>query len=382
VVRERAVAEERLEHGRLGLLGLQQERVLVVASEQEHDPRARPDAAHADHLAGRMDVPEALQQAATVAGQRPPVRADHAVDERVQALEISASGRLLDGDDERRVAQDPPLSVHHVGELAHGSKAVLGSRLGDTTGEALPLLAAGLARPAVLHVVDGEARVPEVHRAHLGEPVHRLAVGAGRGEVDLAPAIGVEAAVASGDGEAGDQPFEVPLERPRQGLVEVVDAEHQSPVGGGEHAEVRQVRVTAQLDLEAGVRPLGEIGGHQQRGAPEERERRDEHAPVADRDQLRQPCPGLRLEQIDRIAAVGRRLPPAVDAPPDLGSSRLSPCGALRRRRVLDAGDAAPAATASPTVGVGPAVRPTLTHRGAHASIQPADRPRRLIPFG
>jgi hypothetical protein len=34
-----------------------------------------------------------------------------------------------------------------------------------------------------------------------------------------------------GDGEAGRQPLEVPLERGRQGLVEVVDVEDQAPVG-------------------------------------------------------------------------------------------------------------------------------------------------------
>ena len=53
--------------------------------------------------------------------------------------------------------------------------------------------------------------------------------------------------IASGDGEAGHQPFDVPLERARQRLVEVVDAEDELPVRGGEDTEVGQMRVAAQL---------------------------------------------------------------------------------------------------------------------------------------
>jgi hypothetical protein len=39
----------------------------------------------------------------------------------------------------------------------------------------------------------------------------------------------------------------------RAGLVEVVDVEHHLPLGGGEHPKVRQVRVTADLDVQAGA---------------------------------------------------------------------------------------------------------------------------------
>ena len=66
---EPARAEERLEHGRLGLLELQEQRVVAVAAEQQHDPRAGADAADADDLARRVDVAEALEQAAAVARQ-------------------------------------------------------------------------------------------------------------------------------------------------------------------------------------------------------------------------------------------------------------------------------------------------------------------------
>jgi hypothetical protein len=46
---------ERLEHRGLGLLDLQEERVAVVAAEQQDDPRAQSDAADADHLVREVD---------------------------------------------------------------------------------------------------------------------------------------------------------------------------------------------------------------------------------------------------------------------------------------------------------------------------------------
>ena len=54
---------------------------------------------------------------------------------------------------------------------------------------------------------------------------------------------------------------------PGQRLVEVVDVEHQPPLGRREHPEVRQVRVAAALHLEARARRRREVGGHHQRGA-------------------------------------------------------------------------------------------------------------------
>ena len=80
-VRELAAAEERLQHRRLGLLELEEQRILVVAAEHEADPGARADAADADDLAGRVDVAEALEQLAPVARERAPVGADDAAEE-------------------------------------------------------------------------------------------------------------------------------------------------------------------------------------------------------------------------------------------------------------------------------------------------------------
>jgi hypothetical protein len=47
------------------------------------------------------------------------------------------------------------------------------------------------------------------------------------------------------------QPLDIPLERPRKRLVEVVEVEHEVSLGRREAAEVEEVGVTTQLDVEA-----------------------------------------------------------------------------------------------------------------------------------
>ncbi len=77
---------------------------------------------------------------------------------------------------------------------------------------------------------DVEARVPDVDGPHPGELRHCLAVFAhGRHHHGAARGL-VEATVPSGDRETRGEALHVPLERPAQRLVEVVDAEDEPPV--------------------------------------------------------------------------------------------------------------------------------------------------------
>ena len=122
--------DEVLEHRRLGLLGLQEQRVGVVAAEEQHDPRSRADAAHAHDLAGRVDQAEVLQEVAAVALERLAVAAHRGSQEVHDLLAVDALGDLLDGLDEWRVADDAPLAVDDVGELGEGLRAVAGAGLG------------------------------------------------------------------------------------------------------------------------------------------------------------------------------------------------------------------------------------------------------------
>ena len=56
-----------------------------------------------------------------------------------------------------------------------------------------------------------------------------------------------ELPVAGGNHHAGGQALEVPFPGAREGLVEVVDVEHQRALGRGEEPEVGQVGIAADL---------------------------------------------------------------------------------------------------------------------------------------
>jgi hypothetical protein len=179
----------------------------------------------------------------------------------------------------------------------------------------------------------GRTRRPGVHPGGLLYP---RPVFVGHGKNDRASLSGGEPAVAASDLQTRGQPLHVPLPWAGQSLVEVVDVEHHLPLGGGEHPEVRQVRVTADLDVQAGAGGGGQVRGHDQRGAPVKRERRYQHPAVTDRNQLGDAGYGLLLGQPDRVGSVGGRLPAAMAGPGNLITRRLSPRHTLPRSQVRD----------------------------------------------
>jgi hypothetical protein len=65
------------------------------------------------------------------------------------------------------------------------------------------------------------------------------------------------------------------------------------------------VRIACELGRQSRNGRAREIVGHHRRRAAGEGERRGEHAPVADRHELRDPRPGLRLEQPESVSIVG-----------------------------------------------------------------------------
>ena len=74
---------------------------------------------------------------------------------------------------------------------------------------------------------------------------------------------------------------------PGQRLVEVVDVEDQMALGRGEDAEVHEMAIAADLDVEARGRRGCEVGGHDRGGAAIEGEGRLAHAAIANRDEMR-----------------------------------------------------------------------------------------------
>jgi hypothetical protein len=73
--------------------------------------------------------------------------------------------------------------------------------------------------------------------------------------------------------DARGQPLHIPFEGAGQRLVEIVDIEQQCPLGRGEQAEIREMRVTAQLDRDPRIRARRQVGRHRQRSSTVERER-------------------------------------------------------------------------------------------------------------
>ena len=176
--------------------------------------------------------------------------------------------------------------------------------------------------------------VPDVEIRHPGEARHRRAVSADRVEHDALLVLGAKGVVARRDQHARGQPLDIPLPRSRERLVEVVDVEHQPPLGRGEDTEVRQMRIAAALDRQPGPRCRGEVVGHDHRRPAIERERRDQHPPVANRHQLRHPRLRLALEQLDGILPRRRGLEHAMAAARHLAARRLATRDALSHRQM------------------------------------------------
>ncbi len=136
----------------------------------------------------------------------------------------------------------------------------------------------------------------------LGAASHRLPIGRDGLDRDLPRLRRPESAPARGDDEARGEPLQIPLERGAQGLVEVVDVEDESSLGRRVAAEIEQVAVAAGLDVDPARRRSIEVVGLDGGRAPKERERRLEHPPMADRDQILEPARVRSLEQRDDVA--------------------------------------------------------------------------------
>src|SRR5712691_10178050 len=91
-----------------------------------------------------------------------------------------------------------------------------------------------------------------------------------------APTLLPPVALSRGDLEAGREALDIPLERAREGLVEVVEVEDEIALRRCEAAEIGEVGVAGELGREPGSRRRGEVMGHHDCRPAEERERRDE----------------------------------------------------------------------------------------------------------
>src|SRR6516164_8636656 len=128
-----APAHVGLQHRRRGLLDLKEQRVLRIAPLEQDDERPGPDAADADDLAGRVHELETLQQLTPVILQGFPVGTELITD-RLPGLagrQAVGGGQVTQGDDDRRLGDDPILPIDLFAELGQGLEAVPRVRLGD-----------------------------------------------------------------------------------------------------------------------------------------------------------------------------------------------------------------------------------------------------------
>ncbi len=199
------------------------------------------------------------------------------------------------------------------------------AQLGD---RAHPLAVVDRAR--FLQDVDRlEPGVPDLERVGRGQLVHALAVGLGYTQRAGRAVVLAEAVVAAGQHDAGGEPLEVPLPRPRQRLVEVGDVEDVVALGGGEAAEVEQVRVAAGLDGQPADRRGRQVVRHHGGRTAVVGQRRLGHAGVADGDQVRQPVGIGRVQHRDRIGSGRRGQPERVRGAGQVLAHRLARLGAL-----------------------------------------------------
>ncbi len=305
VIGELAPAEELLQHRRFCLLELQHERILAVATHQQRDPGAGSDAADADDLAREIDQLELLEQRPPVARKRLRVGAEKLVQLREHEIAAARRGEFADRHDQRRVGHDPRLPFALLRQLRERGEVVVGVRLRDLASRALPGARAQLRAKAFECRFGFELGVPDLQISHRCEFRHRGAIGRDCREHRAFGRLGAEAVVLRRDHHAAGEALHIPLPRPAERLVEVVDVEHQLPLDGGEQPEVREMGVAAALHREPTARRRGEIARHHRGGAAEEGERGDQHPAVADRDELGDPRALLPFQQRHRVGALG-----------------------------------------------------------------------------
>ena len=238
--------------------------------------------------------------------QGSPVGVEQLLDEGFGVLPLRARhDQILDGYDERRVGPETQIAADPGRPLGQHPHTVAGPCLGHDALRTSHLdlahtLAALLVADPVEEVPDLEVLVPGVEGPPPGRSAHPQSIFLDPRHHDRPPIGRSETSIASSDLETGREPLEIPLPRTGKRLIEVVDVEHHLAFGSAEHTEIRQVSVTAELHGDPRPWRGRQVGRHDQRGAPVERERRDQHPPIPDWDKL-----ATRLSACSSSNAIG-----------------------------------------------------------------------------
>ena len=168
---------------------------------------------------------------AAVALQGAAVAADGLVDRVAELLAFRFVEEFVHRHQQRRIRPEAQLVVDGRGQLVAGLDLVFRLGFGDISPHLFDdLLAHGAAPP-----LDGlgyvQAAVPHGQIRHDSKLPDGLLVGPHPGRDHGPDGLAVEAAGPGGDLQAGRQPLEIPFERARRGLIEVVDIEEHLPLG-------------------------------------------------------------------------------------------------------------------------------------------------------
>ena len=232
-VAEIALPHVRLEHGPLRLLALQEERLIHVAADEQDDPGARPDAPDADDLAREVRVLVAVEQQAVVVLERRAIALDPIPDPAVDLVRLGVREEVLDRHDEWMVGEDPCRSVDVAVSFSNARalsfrrafRTIFRSRLTCGASPASARRARARRRPRTCSTPPARSsRRASASPGGTSAPRSRPARDSACREIP----------VAASDREARGEPLHVPLPRPGQGLVEVVQVEEELSFGRAE----------------------------------------------------------------------------------------------------------------------------------------------------
>ena len=324
----------------------QEERIAPVAPDEQGHEGRRADAGHAGRRPRHLDEPEAPEQLAVVGRQGRRVAGQRRLED-VEPVQRRDEGRR--GPQARQPVDDVAQRAQHLDALA-GARGV-----GLAAPPARPL-ALEVALEPVLEPVDGQARVPRLELPAGGEVAQRAPVGAGRGGGEVPAGGGVPPGAAGGHDQARRQPLDVPLPRPGEGVVQLVDVEDQPATGRGEEPEVRHVGVAAELHAQAGGRGCGQVGGHDRRalhaGRPAARRASVRGARARGRGRATSPPrPGSRPGRPRPAGAAARRAPSAGRRRATPARGRRAPRAWRTARRVASLAGCSRSRTTSPRSG-------------------------------
>src|SRR4051794_15368917 len=171
----------------------------------------------------------------------------------------------------------------------------------------------------------------------LRERLGPLPVGSDAGARQLETFRFRHAGLAAAEDEARRQSLDVPLPRTTCRLVEIVEVEHQPPLGCGIATKIREMRVSAHLDIESSCRSRGKVAGHHARRPAEKCQRRSKHSAVAERYESRQAVAVLTPQHVDRVRTVRCRCPAGLIRSTYSRTQRLALCPPIadsRRQRL------------------------------------------------